>query len=56
MPLSDEHEERKIQDALALIRENPGMKASTAARQTRASYHRVLRRIKGVLRLSTCGA
>ncbi len=32
MTLSDEHEEKRVQDALALIRENPRMKAIKAAR------------------------
>jgi hypothetical protein len=55
MPLIDEHEERKVQDALALIRENLGMKAMEAARQMRASYSRVLHRLKGVVRSSIRG-
>jgi hypothetical protein len=32
MTLSDEHEEKRVQDALALMRENPRMKATEAAR------------------------
>ena len=32
MTPSDEHEEKKVQDALALIRENLGIKAIVAAR------------------------
>jgi hypothetical protein len=55
MTLSDEHEEKRVQDALALMRENPRMKATEAARQSRASYPRVLRRIKGVPRSSSRG-
>ena len=55
MTLSDEHKEKRVQDALALMRENPRMKATEAARQSRASYPRVLRRIKGVPRSSSRG-
>jgi hypothetical protein len=55
MPPSDEHEERKVQEALDLIRKNPSIKATQAARETRASYPRVLRRLKGIPRSSTRG-
>ena len=55
MTPSDEHEEKKVQDALALIRENPRMKAAEAARRTRASYWRLTRRINGVPRSSSRG-
>ena len=44
MPPSDQHEETKVQDALALLGENPKMKASEAAR-----------RLRGVSRSSTRG-
>ena len=40
---------------MALIHENPGIKAKEAARQTRASYSRVLHRIRGVPCSSTRG-
>ena len=53
MSPSDEYEEKKVQDALALIRENPRMKAIEATRQTYILYHRVIRRIKGIPRLSS---
>jgi hypothetical protein len=53
MTLSDEHKEKRVQDTLALMRENPRMKATKAARQSRASYSRVLRKIKGVPRSSS---
>jgi hypothetical protein len=36
---------------LALIRENPRIKATKAVCQSRVSYSRVLRKIKGILRL-----
>jgi hypothetical protein len=42
------HEESKIQDAIAPLQKHPKMKASEAARETRASYSRLLRRLKGV--------
>jgi hypothetical protein len=32
MTLSDKHEEKRVQDALALMRENPRMKTIKAAR------------------------
>ena len=48
MPPSDEHEEIKVQNTLALIHENPGMKATDTERQIRAAYHRVVRRLHGV--------
>ena len=47
MPPADEHEEQKVQKALALLRENPRMKMAEAARRTRASYDRVRRRKQG---------
>jgi hypothetical protein len=50
MPPTDEFEENKVQNALALLRENPGMKATVAARQTRALYYRVIRRLNGTPR------
>ena len=55
MPPSDQHEEEKVLAALDLIRQNKGMKAAEAARITRASYPRVLRRLKGVPRSSSRG-
>ena len=32
MPPADQHEEQKVQQALELIRQNPGMKLAEAAR------------------------
>ena len=55
MTPSDQHEEKKVQDALALISQNPKMSAAEAARRTRASYSRVWRRMKGVPRSSSRG-
>ena len=53
MSPSDEHEEKKVQDTLALIRENPRIKATEATRQTRTLYHRVIRQMKGIPRSSS---
>ena len=50
MPPADQHEEQKVQQALELIRQNPGIKLAEAARQTRASYPRLLRRNNGIPR------
>ena len=47
MPPADEHKEQKVQKALALLRENPGMKIAEAAHRTRASYGYVQRRKQG---------
>jgi hypothetical protein len=55
MPLADQHEEEKVQRALKLLYENPGMKIATAVRQTRAIYDRVRRRLKGIPRSSARG-
>ena len=52
---ANEFKEKKVQNALALLRENPGMKATVAARQAHASYHRVIRRLNGTLRSSSRG-
>jgi hypothetical protein len=51
MTLNNKHKKKRVQDALALMRKNPRIKATKAARQSRASYPRVLCKIKGVLRL-----
>jgi hypothetical protein len=55
MPPSDQHEEEKVLAALDLIRKNPGIKAAEAARTTRVSYYRVIRRLNGVPRSSSRG-
>jgi hypothetical protein len=55
MPPNDQHEEDKVQKALALIHENPNIKVKEAACQTRAEYHRVLRWLKGIPRSSSRG-
>jgi hypothetical protein len=52
MPPADQHKEEKVQRALKLLYENPGMKIATAVRQTRAIYDRVRRRLKGISRSS----
>jgi hypothetical protein len=46
---------KKVLAALDLVRQNKGMKAAKAARITRASYSRLLRRLKGVPRSSILG-
>ena len=48
MPPKVDHEEEKVQAAMALLRRKPYMKAAAAARQTRCSYERLRRRLKGV--------
>ena len=50
MPPADQYEEDKVQRALELLRKNPGMKIATTARQARASYDRIRRRMKGIPR------
>jgi hypothetical protein len=55
MSPADQHEEEKVQNALDLICQNPGMTASEAARQTRAAYHRLTRRLNGIPRSSSRG-
>jgi hypothetical protein len=48
MPPNADDEEKKVQAALQLMKSNPKMKAAEAACKTRAAYHRVLRRLKGI--------
>src|SRR5436305_10561200 len=55
MPPKVDHEELKVEEAMALLKNNLGMKATKAARQTRASYPRLLRRLKGVPPSNTRG-
>ena len=55
MPPADEHEEQKVQKALALLRENPGMKIAEAARRTHASYDYIQRRKQGCQHSSSRG-
>ena len=50
MPLADEHKEEKVQKALQLLRENPGMKITKAVQQTRTIYDRIRRRLNSTLR------
>jgi hypothetical protein len=52
MSLADQHKEEKVQRALKLLYENPGIKIATAVRQTRAIYDRVRRRLKRIPRSS----
>jgi hypothetical protein len=55
MAPADNHEERKVQQAMALLKNNPKMKAKKAAAEMRASYLRLLRRLKGIARSSSRG-
>ena len=43
-----DHEESKVQEAIELMQANPKLKASQAARQSRCSYSRLTRRLRGV--------
>jgi hypothetical protein len=52
MPPSDQHKESKVQDAIALIKQNPGLSVIEAAR---ASYWRLTRHLNGVPRSSSRG-
>ena len=52
---ADQREEEKVQKALKLIKDNPGIKAMKATRITRASVTHVQRRIKGIPRSSSRG-
>ena len=55
MPRDTDHEEIKVQEALALLKQHPTMTAADAARQTRASYHRLIRRRRGIPPSNTRG-
>ena len=46
---ADEFKEKKVQDALALLQENPGMKATITVQQTCASYYWLIRWLQGIL-------
>ena len=53
MPLSDEHEEKKIQDAIELIQKYPRTTPAEVARKTRCAYYRLTCRLNGIPRLSS---
>ena len=55
MSSSTQHEENKVQEALALLRNHPQMKVTEACRHTRAAYHRGIRRQKGIPATNTRG-
>ena len=55
MSFSDEHEEIKVQKALDLLRSNPDLSIVAVYRETRIAYYRVMRRRRGILRLSSRG-
>ena len=48
-------EERKVQECLQLLQKQPELTIADAARQTRASYKRVRRRLRGILASNTRG-
>ena len=48
MSSNAQFEEDKVQNALFIIQANPGIKIKEACRQTRASYDRVRRRLRGI--------
>ena len=54
MPPKVDHEEEKVQAAMALLRRKPYMKAAVVARQTRCSYKRLRCQLKGVPPSSSC--
>ncbi len=49
MPNDIDHEEEKVQRAIQILSENPGMKIAKAARITRAPYDRLRGRLAGKL-------
>ena len=49
MSLNAQFEEDKVQNALSFIETNPGITIAEACRETRASYDRVRRRLRGRL-------
>jgi hypothetical protein len=53
---ANQHKEEKVQKALKLIKDNPGMKAAKAARIMHASIICVRRRIKGIPHSSSRGS
>ena len=55
MSPNNQYKKEKVLIALDLIRQNKGIKAAEAARITRVSYSRVLRRLKRVPRLLSQG-
>jgi hypothetical protein len=48
-------EENKVQDCLKLLQKHPELTIAEAARQTRASYERVRRRLRGIPASNTRG-
>jgi len=55
MSSANQHEEEKVQKALKLINDNPGMKAAKAAQIMRASVIRIQHRMKGIPHSSSQG-
>jgi hypothetical protein len=49
------YEENKVQECLALLKSRPDLSIAAAARQTRASYPRVRRRLQGIPASNTRG-
>jgi hypothetical protein len=50
MSFANEHEEKKAQQALDLLRINPDLSIAAACRATLVAYHRLTRRRNGIPR------
>jgi hypothetical protein len=48
MPLKQDHKEIKVQKALELLKNNPGITRKEAYHISRATYGRVTRRLQGI--------
>jgi hypothetical protein len=55
MPPKQDHEEIKVQKALELLKNNPGMTRKEACHISRAAYGRVTRRLQGIRASHTRG-
>jgi hypothetical protein len=55
MPLKQDHEEIKVQKALELLKNNPGITRKEACHILRATYGRVTRWLQGIRALHTRG-
>jgi hypothetical protein len=54
MPLKQDHEEIKVQKALELLKNNPGITRKEAYHISRAAYSRVTRRLQGIRASHMC--
>jgi hypothetical protein len=55
MPPKQDHEEIKVQKALELLKNNPGMTRREAYHISHAAYGRVTRRLQGIRGSHICG-